>query len=316
MRASWGARNSVQFAANPFCKCRAVEERGKKDTMNSRSCHWLIVPVLLITASGAWAQQSAPPVPNQKKQAAELCSLPQAFDEKSIAALKQQAAHGIAAAQCSLGAMYALGRGVPMDYTRATFWLRKASEQGNREAQAMLLLSYSCEVGSPEVYSQAVAWFRKPAEQDDANAQRELGCWYARGNGNSQDYFQATHWFRKAAEQGDTDAQIELGMLYYDGHGVPQDYAQTALWFRKSAEQGNANAQRELGCWYKDGQGVPQDYAEAYFWLNLAAAGTPTDAEQVAKFRDEAASHLTPADLSREQERARKWFVAHQAKPQ
>lgn len=38
--------------------------------------------------------------------------------------------------------------------------------------------------------------------------------------------------------------------------------------------------------------------------------------ELAAKSRDEAASHLTPADLSREQERARKWFEAHQAKPQ
>ncbi len=69
------------------------------------------------------------------------------------------------------------------------------------------------------------------------------------------------------------------------------------------------------------GQGVPQDYAEAYFWYYLAAASEPdaSDTEQVAHLRDEAATHLAPADLSREQERARKWFdtrfEAHQAKP-
>jgi hypothetical protein len=34
--------------------------------MNSRSCRWLIVSALLITASGAWAQQSAPPASDQK----------------------------------------------------------------------------------------------------------------------------------------------------------------------------------------------------------------------------------------------------------
>jgi hypothetical protein len=42
--------------------------------------------------------------------------------------------------------------------------------------------------------------------------------------------------------------------------------------------------------------------------------------EQVAHLRDEAATHLAPADLSREQERARTWFEAHfeahPAKPQ
>jgi TPR repeat protein len=348
--------SSVQFVADQFdsCKYRVVGERGKRGTMNSRSCHWLIVSALVITASGAWAQQSAPPVPGQKKQAVDQCGLPSAFDEKSIAVLKQQAVHGKAAAQYSLGAMYEFGNGVPKEHTRATFWLHKAAEQGSTCAQAVLILLYSCEADTsmPEDYSQAVAWFRKSAELGDVHAQSELGCWYARGKGTPQDYAQSALWYRKAAEQGEANAQIELGMLYYegrgvpqdyaqtalwfrkaaeqrdanaqlalgylyrDGHGVPQDYAQTVLWFRKSAEQGNASAQRELGCWYKDGQGVPQDYAEAYFWLDLAAAGKPTDTEQVTKFRDEAASHLTPADLSREQERARKWFEAHPAKPQ
>ena len=100
---------------------------------------------------------------------------------------------------------------------------------------------------------------------------------------------------------------------------------QAAVWYRKAAEQGDAGAQG-LGILYDEGQGVPQgagalgkpDYAESYFWLDLAAAGEPKNshAKGVAKDRDEAASHLTPADLSREQERARKWFEAHQAKPQ
>jgi hypothetical protein len=75
-------------------ECRAVGERGKRDTMNSRSCHWLIVSALLITASGAWAQRSAPPAPDQKEQTVKLCSEPPALDEKSIAAFKQQAASG------------------------------------------------------------------------------------------------------------------------------------------------------------------------------------------------------------------------------
>jgi hypothetical protein len=62
--------------------------------------------------------------------------------------------------------------------------------------------------------------------------------------------------------------------------------------------------------------GVPQDYAEACFWFDLAAAGKTSSAERVAKFRDRAASHLTPTDQSRVQQRVRKWFEAHQAKPQ
>jgi TPR repeat protein len=109
-----------------------------------------------------------------------------------------------------------------------------------------------------------------------------------------------------------------FGVSYNGGLGVPQDYTQAALWYRKAAEQGYSDAQWMLGALYYKGQGVPQDYAEAYFWYDLAAAGKldAPEPKYAAKQRDEAASRLTPADLSREQERARKWFEEHQAKLQ
>ena len=104
-----------------------------------------------------------------------------------------------------------------------------------------------------------------------------------------------------------------LGHLYSDGQECAQDYTQSVFWYRKAAEQGDDYAQFHLGRLYDKGRSVPQDYAEAYFWLDRAAAG-PTG-EIAAEERDEVASHLAPADLSREQGRARKWFEAHQAKP-
>jgi TPR repeat protein len=141
---------------------------------------------------------------------------------------------------------------------------------------------------------------------------------YDSGRGVSHDYAEAALWYRKAAEQGDSDAQESLGNLHYKGQGVPQDDAQAATWFRKAAEQGDAGAQYHLGGLYFWGRGVPQDYVEAYFWLDVAVAGNldAFTAEWIAKYRDEAASHLTPADLFRVQKRARKWFETHQAKPQ
>jgi TPR repeat protein len=74
---------------------------------------------------------------------------------------------------------------------------------------------------------------------------------------------------------------------------------------------------------YRNGKGVPLDFAKAYFWFDLATAAEQdaslleqTTKYKATKHRDEAAFHLTPANLSREQERVRKWFEAHQAKPQ
>jgi TPR repeat protein len=160
-------------------------------------------------------------------------------------------------------------------------------------------------------------------EKGDAQTQYDLGNSYYQGEHGPQDYAQAAYWWRKAAEQGHAQAQLELGHLYCDGKGVPQDYTQAAFWYREAAEQGHVPAQYVLGglCDGK-GQGEPQAYVEAYFWYALAAsklapllAGSSL-AKGPAEHRDEAASHLTPADLSRVQERVRKWFEDHPAKPQ
>jgi TPR repeat protein len=243
---------------------------------------------------------------------------PPVFSQQELSALEQKAASGDAAAQCGLGLIYADGQGVPPDDTQAAFWFRKAAEQGDAAAQDMLASSYHSGVGVTKDETQAVFWYRKGVEQDDAVAQDALGDIYDSGRGVTQDYAEAALWYRKAAEQDDSDAQDSLGNLYYKGQGVPQDDAQAATWYRKSAEQGDAGAQYHLGGLYYWGRGVPQDYAEAYFWLDVAVAGNVDafSAEWIAKYRDEAASHLTPVDLFHVQKRARKWFEAHQAKPQ
>ncbi len=188
---------------------------------------------------------------------------------------------------------------------------------GDAKAQFKVGLLYDHGQGVSQDYVQAAAWYRKAAEQGLAEAQYNLGQDYIFGTGVPKNETKAVFWYRKAAEQGEAKAQTTLGYLYFNGWGVPQDYAQAVAWYRKAAEKCEAEAQWRLGYLYFNGWGVPQDFAEAYFWYDLAAAGKldAPFAKDVATFRDAIASHLTPADLSREQERARKWFEAHQAKP-
>jgi Sel1 repeat len=164
--------------------------------------------------------------------------------------------------------------------------------------------------------AESIATLKEQAATGDAKAQFSLGLTYLLGRGVPQDEAQAVRWFRKAAEQGNALAQDWLGAAYANGQSVTQDYPQAAAWFRKAADQGDAAAQNNLGRAYYDGQGVPQDYAEAYFWFDLAAAGKldAVNAEGAYTGRDAAATYLTPADLSRVQERARKWFEDHPAK--
>ena len=263
---------------------------------------------------------------------------------------RKAAEQGDADGQCDLGVSYGNGEGVPQDDTQAVACFRKAAEQGNAHAQYNLgawyeegedqgvpqddtqaafwrrkIRAWRAYINSVDFhnsehwrYTQAAFWYRKAADQGDADAQDALGDLYDKGQGVPQDYAQAALWYRKAADQGNSSAEFILGYLYLDGDGVPQDATEAAAWFRKAAEQGDAAAQTSLGIMYAKAQGVPRDYAEAYFWYGLVAAGEQdaTDSKQVAKDRDEAASHLTPAELARVQERVRKWFEDHPAKPQ
>ena len=198
----------------------------------------------------------------------------------------------------------------------AAYRYRKAAEQGDAAAQFKLGGLYMNGQGVSQDDAQAAVWLRKAAEQGDEGAQLVLGDLYRDGQGVPQDYTQAAVWYRKAADQGFAVAQFNLGWLYYQGEGVPKGYSQAMAWYQKAADQGNTFAQWGLGLLYYQGQGVPQDYAEAYYWLDLAVAGNlnTAKAEDAVKERDDAASHLTPANLSRVQERARKWFEDHPTK--
>ena len=257
----------------------------------------------------------------------EGCTLEEALEQifadlkrKGIAVetMNLAADQGQADAQFNIRGLYINGEGAPQGDTKMAARFRRNAEQGNADAQFNLGYLYDKGQGVPQDYAQAAAWYRKAAEQGFAPAQFKLGVLYCDGQGVPQNYTQAAFWWRRAAEQGDALAQFNLGLSCDKGRGVPRNYTQAAFWWRKAAEQGFAPAQHNLGVLYHYGQGVPRDYAEAYFWSDIAAAGKldASLAEFAAKERAKITSHLTPADLSRAHERARKWFEAHRAKPQ
>jgi Sel1 repeat len=191
--------------------------------------------------------------------------------------------------------------------------LLRSAEKGDAVAQKNLGVIYHNGQGVPQSDALAVTWSRKAAEQGNPDAENNLASAYYFGRGVAQDYTRSLYWYREAAEQGNSLAQNNLGEMYHNGRGVPQNYAQALYWFRKGAEKGYAPAQVNLGISYYHGQGVAQDYGDAYFWLALAASGKVDGGvkkEDVKKWRDDAASHLTPTEFSQMQERVRKWIDA------
>ena len=89
-----------------------------------------------------------------------------AEDMPDLDELIQKAKQGSVPAQSSLGAIYLFRE----DYASATYWLRKAAEQGQQTAQKNLGLLYYDGVGVNQDYEEALKWFRKSAEQGYADA--------------------------------------------------------------------------------------------------------------------------------------------------
>jgi TPR repeat protein len=56
----------------------------------------------------------------------------------NLKTLKSRASLGDAKAEFALGKLYFHGRGVSKDYTKALYWLKKSSAQGNFKAKQFL----------------------------------------------------------------------------------------------------------------------------------------------------------------------------------
>ena len=117
--------------------------------------------------------------------------------------------------------------------------LRELAEAGDAAAQTELGERYEDGRDVVQDHAGAVSWFRRAAEQGFAPGQAALGFMYSRGRGVRQDDFEAVRWYRRAAEQGDARGQNNLGARYDTGRGVTQDYGEAVRWYRRSAEQGD-----------------------------------------------------------------------------
>lgn len=215
------------------------------------------------------------------------------------------------------------------DYATALRVYSVAAEQGNGPAQYILGWMYDHGEGVPQDYVAAAKWYRMAALQKEvlvtadgkdirAEAQYQLGFLYFQGHGVQQNFTEALKWFRTAAEAGEADAELWLGIVLRSDGGkaddfricpkCPADDAAALKWLRKAADQGVPEARSNLGFMYENGEGVPQDYVKAHMWFNLAAAvAKPKDREMMARYRDDLAGKMTPAQVAEAQRLAREY---------
>ena len=103
--------------------------------------------------------------------------------------------------------------GCGLDTELAVLWYAQAAERGDREAQYELGALFAVGQGVPQSHKEALFWFKKAASQGDPDAQYRLGVCYEEGLGVGRDVEKAATWYTKAAWGGDREAQYRFVQL-------------------------------------------------------------------------------------------------------
>ncbi|MDR2387000.1 MAG: sel1 repeat family protein [Deltaproteobacteria bacterium] len=200
-----------------------------------------------------------------------------ASDLELTESLRRNAERGVAGAQFSLGSIYWLGLGIPMDRDLAAQWWAKAAEQGVFMAQFnMGLLSFAADLDGPvpldQNSEQAFKWFLLAAEQGELNSQKFVAWAYYTGEGVDPDPAMGFFWYQKAAAQGDAEATFNLGWAYEFGRGVEFNPIQALSWYKAASEIGLAWANYKVGLFYYYGlHGVAKDLKKGFKEIDTAA---------------------------------------------
>jgi uncharacterized caspase-like protein len=219
--------------------------------------------------SGEALRQNPPPQMDAASQAQAVAKGDYAFKAKDYGTAREfyetAAAAGNTDAKVDLGRLYAFGRGVPQDRTKAGALFEEAARQGNPRGDTGL-----GEIAvDPNIREQH---FEKAAAAGDADAEEDLyliNCPFQDKPGNLD---VALSWLQKAAEHGNAHAMFQLGVIdlfgvRIDGNWFRQRDNEMAMnWLEKAAAAGEPQADYVLAGIYGKGIYRPVDAAVAADW--------------------------------------------------
>ena len=207
-----------------------------------------------------------------------------------------------------LGRMFELGIGTKVDIRRSASIYTAASKKGSHKAANRLAMLYIEGKGLLQDYKKAVGYLKGAAEGGNKDAQFNYAVMFEKGWGLKKDLTQSLKWYKKAAKQGHIAAQNTVGIMYLEGKGVKKSEVDALKWFDMSARKGNALGLFFLGKHFseeaiRDSKKITLE--KAYILFNLAAAGGHPSA---LKERNKISLKLSPEQINKAQESARKWL--------
>ena len=187
--------------------------------------------------------------------------------------------------QYRIGKLYALGHGVPQDYTASAQWLEKAAVERNPYALYALGGQYQRGQGVEQSYDRAISLYTQAATHEskpNTYAQYQLGSLYKEGVGTAIDLKESGSWYglayqgflRMEETMADDKLYYRLGSMNLNGTGTPKDLQKAQMYLEKAAELGNADAKYGLGKLHLEADPEVYDLEKAsQYLLEAAEAG-------------------------------------------
>jgi TPR repeat protein len=155
-------------------------------------------------------------------------------------------------------------RGSDIDYQLwEGFMLMRRANDGDPVAQHELGLRYLLGKGFPVDTTRAAYWIGKAAEQNMSLAQYNYGVFLNNGWGVKWNPFEAFRWFQLAAVRQLPEAEFVLGLFYTDNLVVPRNWTKAYQLVKASADQNYEPAQKVLQEFIKRGLPIQSDSTAA-----------------------------------------------------
>jgi TPR repeat protein len=226
--------------------------------------------------------------------------------QKAMDWYQMSAEAGDVRAQTTLGELYESGTGT-QNFEEAARWYRAAAET-YAPAMADLGHLYAMGEGVPQDYSEAVKLCSKATERDGSSGMYELGLLYEQGLGVPQNFNRAMELYHEVAA-GNSDAKRRLFAIFEAGLPIPHDSDKAIAWYRAAADRGDPRAEVGLGLRYQFDEGVtavwPVDREVAYALYNLAEQSPSPVRSNIPDFRG-------PANAARMYMSPDTWNLVHE----
>lgn len=197
---------------------------------------------------------------------------------KALEYYKKSALKNYSPAYVALGDMYAMGKGIDPDVTKAESYYLKAADLNDDVAIDRLALLYLLQDGMDVEQDdtansiKTVKLFQRVADKGNPKAMYVLSLLYQNGFYVKADYEKSIEYLKKSAALNYPEAEYSLAYLYLAGMYVEKDYAKGVELMTSAANHGFADAQNNIGMLLLKGEIVKKDLNQARSWLTKAVA--------------------------------------------